>query len=111
MRRNTGRPCASRTAMISQPAQQSSLEKLIALVRAILCTLPVCLLLTGCANHYDVTLRNGDVVRAVSKPKLNEQGYYVFKSAAGREEAINSMRIRQIEPVRKGSRPSSPFLQ
>lgn len=62
----------------------------------------------GCATHYDLTMGNGDVVRARTKPKLQE-GYYVFKDLAGRETIVNAMRVRQIEPVRRGSKPKSSF--
>ena len=65
-------------------------------------------LLCGCAN-YDITLRNGDILRARSKPKLNERGYYVFKDLSGKEWEVNKMRVRQIETVRAGSKPSKPF--
>jgi hypothetical protein len=66
---------------------------------------------TGCLfrNYYDITLQNGDVVRAKTKPKLNDRGYYVYKDLTGREIEINSMRVRQIEPVRPGSEPSRRF--
>jgi hypothetical protein len=73
-------------------------------------TVCLCATLTGCLTHYDVTLGNGNVVRAKNKPKLNEQGYYVFKDLSGQEVTVNKMRVRQIEPVRRGSRPSSSFL-
>ncbi len=66
------------------------------------------LLLAGCV-HYDITLRNGDVVRAKTKPKLNAQGFYVFKDLTGRDVVVNPMRVRQIEAVRAGSPPSKPF--
>jgi hypothetical protein len=73
-------------------------------VAAVVC----CVLLAGCAR-YDLTMANGDVVRAKTKPKLNEQGYYVFKDLAGNETMVNRMRVRQIETVRPGSKPSHSF--
>ena len=69
-----------------------------------------CLTLCGC-THYDVTLQNGDVVRAKTKPKLNTQGVYVFKDTTGRDVGIKSSSIRQIEPVRAGSPPSNSFIK
>lgn len=72
-------------------------------------TLALGFLLCGCATHYDVTVGNGDVIRARTKPTLNAQGYYVFEDLAGRETMVNRMRVRQIEAVRRGSRPSSAF--
>jgi hypothetical protein len=70
----------------------------------------VALLLGGCALHYDVTLGNGNIVRAKTKPRLNAQGFYVFKDLSGREVTVNPMRVRQIQAVRPGSRPSAGFL-
>jgi hypothetical protein len=68
-----------------------------------------CVVLAGCAR-YDITLGNGTIVRAKTKPKLNQEGYYVFKDLTGREVTVNRMRVRQIEPVWAGSKPSSSFL-
>jgi hypothetical protein len=67
------------------------------------------LMLTGCATHYDVTLQNGDVIRARTKPALDDEGQYVFQDLAGQPTQINRMRVRQIQPVRRGSRPTPPF--
>ncbi len=67
------------------------------------------LILCGC-QHYDITMSNGDVIRARSKPKLNAEGYYVFKDLSGKEMQVKSMRIRQIQPVRAGSKPSGEFF-
>jgi hypothetical protein len=67
------------------------------------------LLLSGCASYYDMTLSNGDVIRSKGKPKIDEQGFYRFKDLAGRETTVAPMRVRQIEPARRGSRPSQPF--
>jgi hypothetical protein len=67
------------------------------------------LLVTGCASHYDLTLQNGDVIRSRTKPQLSDQGEYVFTDLAGSEVTVNRMRVRQIEPVRRGSRPTKPF--
>jgi hypothetical protein len=69
------------------------------------------LLLSSCMTHYDITLQNGDIIRARTKPKLNDQGSYVFKDLAGRQVEIKSMRIRQIEPVRAGSEKHSFYSQ
>jgi hypothetical protein len=73
------------------------------------CAAVCALLLAGCASHYDLTLTNGDVIRARTKPTLNEQGHYVFKDLTGQEASVNRMRVRQIEPVRRGSRPAAAF--
>jgi hypothetical protein len=64
---------------------------------------------SGCVfHHYDLTLQNGTVIRAKTKPKL-DHGYYVFKDTAGKEIEINSMRVKEIQPVRPGSPASKPF--
>jgi hypothetical protein len=68
------------------------------------------LALSGC-THYDITLTNGDVVRARNKPTKDENGLYRFKDLTGTETTLNPMRIRQIEPVRRGSQPSRSFIK
>ena len=70
----------------------------------------VCLLTfaTGCLR-YDITLQNGDIIRARTKPKRNDQGFYVFKDLSGKDMILNPMRVRQIEAVRAGSKPARPF--
>lgn len=69
----------------------------------------VLFLLCGCATHYDVTMGNGTTIRAKTKPKLNDQGYFVFKDLAGQEVAVNRMRVREIEAVRRGAPSSHHF--
>lgn len=69
----------------------------------------VLLLLCGCATHYDVTMGNGTTIRGRTKPKLNAQGYYLFEDLAGNEVAVNKMRVRKIEAVRRGAPPSKGF--
>ncbi len=70
----------------------------------------ILLLFCGCATHYDVTMGNGTTIRAKTKPRLNDQGYFVFKDLAGQEVAVNKMRVREIEAVRRGA-PSSHHFQ
>jgi len=77
--------------------------------KRLLITVGACLALCGC-QHYDVTMANGTVIRAKSKPKLDAEGYYVFKDLSGKEMQVKSMRIRQIEPVRAGSKSSDNFF-
>ena len=74
----------------------------------LLCLVGLCLVLAGCAR-YDITMGNGTVVRAKTKPKPNQEGYYVFKDLSGREVTVSPLRVRQIEAVRAGSKPSSSF--
>lgn len=70
----------------------------------------VALLITaGCAMHYDLTLYNGRLIRANSKPKMNEKGEWVFKDGLGRENAISATRVRKIEAVNPGDPPSRDF--
>jgi hypothetical protein len=62
--------------------------------------LTLCLvLLPGCARRYDITLRNGQIVRATTKPVLNENGFYEFKNLSGQESQIGMGRVRQIAPA------------
>jgi len=71
------------------------------------CLLLLLLAASGCAMHYDITvLPIGSVIRAASKPKLSEDGYYVFKDALGQEVRINRVRVRKIEAVNPGDPPS-----
>jgi hypothetical protein len=59
--------------------------------------LAIALLLTGCVR-YNVTLSNGNVITAKSKPKLDKATQmYHFKDATGKEIWVQSMRIRSIE--------------
>lgn len=52
---------------------------------------------SGC-SRYDVTLTNGNVITAKSKPKLDPAtDHYRFKDATGKEVWVPSMRIRSIE--------------
>ncbi len=64
---------------------------------------------SGCALHYDLTLYNGDKIRATTKPTLNERGCYVFEIGPGQEVQINRGRVRKIEAVNKGAPPSKSF--
>ncbi len=66
--------------------------------------------LTGCAMHYDITtLPSGNIIRASTKPKLNDQGYYIFKDGLGQEVQINKVKVRKIEAVNPGDPPSKSF--
>jgi hypothetical protein len=62
--------------------------------------LSVMVLCAGCRTKYDITLSNGNKITGVSKPVLNkETGFYEFKLANGKQEAVKSMRVRTIEPA------------
>ncbi len=73
------------------------------------CCLAVAVLVSGCTLHYDITTFNGDIIRAASKPKLNERGYFVYKDGLGRAAEINKVRVRKIEVVNPGDPPSRSF--
>jgi hypothetical protein len=62
------------------------------------------LLLTGCAQHYDMVLTNGVRVTNVTKPVLNEgAGYYTYKDVSGAERRVSQSRVLEIRPhSRKG---------
>ena len=67
-----------------------------------LIALVVGLLLTGCANRYDITLFNGTTIRTKSKPRLEkESSIYTFTDLAGQEVRLSTGRVRLIEPARR----------
>jgi len=65
-------------------------------------------LVCGCQTRYEITLNTGNQITSLSKPKL-VQGYYVFKDATGKEIQIAAMRVRLIEPQRRGWSKESTF--
>jgi hypothetical protein len=72
--------------------------------------LTACLLLTGCTLHYDISTFNGNIIRAATKPALDESGRdYVFKDSLGQEVRINRLKVRKIEPVNPGDPPARSF--
>jgi hypothetical protein len=56
------------------------------------------LILCGCVNRYDITLRSGNVTTSKGKPRLNERGYYVFTDVEGNEQELYQGQIREIAP-------------
>lgn len=66
------------------------------------------LLLTGCARHYVMRLNNGALVTTSSKPKL-KGGFYVYKDASGRENAVWQGRVAEIGPASQMSKEGSQF--
>jgi hypothetical protein len=74
--------------------------------RAILLLLALTVL-CGCARGYDMHLTNGRSIRASSKPKLDSQGWYIFKDGEGKVERVNSLRVRSIEPASRSEK--KPF--
>ena len=69
----------------------------------------VVLLAAGCANHYDITTTNANVVRSRTRPVLNENGMYIYTDLANQQQMVNKMRVTKIEAVRRGSKQSSSF--
>lgn len=57
------------------------------------------LILTGCAQHYVLTMSNGERIRTGSKPRL-ERGFYYFKNASGRDAPpVFAGRVREVAPA------------
>jgi hypothetical protein len=55
-------------------------------------------LLSGCAQHYTITLNNGMQIPTKSKPKL-ENGCYYFKDMQGRKAFVPAGRVLQVAPT------------
>lgn len=51
----------------------------------------------GCAARYDITLSNGSVITARSKPKPNANGQLEFKDGKGQWVTIPPGRVRMVE--------------
>ena len=66
----------------------------------------ICLLGTGCARRYQMTLYNGNRITTKGKPKL-EGGYYVFRDIEGQTNVIPAGRVSVLEPAPRGSSGSS----
>jgi len=55
-------------------------------------------LLTGCASHYIVALKNGQRIVAAGKPRL--EGFdFVFTDLNGRTNSIPSSSVRAVVPA------------
>jgi hypothetical protein len=59
------------------------------------------ILVCGCRTRYDITLNTGNKITSVGKPKLVE-GSYVYKDALGQQGRVSVLRVRSIEPQRRG---------
>lgn len=64
-------------------------------------------LLAGCATRYDVKMSGGGVITAKGKPKLNSEGYYVFKDLNGRVQHVPHIRVMGIEAQTWGRQEAS----
>ena len=56
------------------------------------------LLLTGCTNHYVITLNSGAHITTVGKPRL-DGGAYFFKDAKGQPDSVFAGSVREIAPA------------
>ena len=54
--------------------------------------------LSGCAHQYVMKLSNGRQISTPSKPKL-QHGYYYYKDALGKENAVPAGRVVEVEPA------------
>ena len=64
-------------------------------------------LLTGCSNHYVITLSSGTQIGTQGKPVLKGGSYY-FKDATGVEKSVSAGRVSQIETASSAARGSKP---
>jgi len=55
-------------------------------------------LLSGCAQHYTITLNNGMQIPTTSKPML-ENGSYYYNDIAGRKAFVPAGRVHEIAPT------------
>lgn len=61
--------------------------------------LAAALLVTGCAQHYDMVLTNGIRVTNVTKPVLNDDNAtYTYKDVAGNVRHVSESRVLEIKP-------------
>jgi hypothetical protein len=58
----------------------------------------VTFLFCGCARNYIITLNNGSMITATSKPKLKD-GRYIYRNTEGRNSYVSAIAIRQIAPA------------
>lgn len=66
------------------------------------------LLLTGCAQHYIMTLSNGERLWSKGKPHLVE-GFYVYKDGSGHDAKVQAYFVREIAPQSMATDPNAPF--
>lgn len=66
-------------------------------------------LLSGCRTRYDITLNNGSVITAASKPR-RQGNFYLFKDPSGRMTEVSAFRVVQIERRTGSGKARSPFI-
>jgi ABC-type Fe3+-hydroxamate transport system substrate-binding protein len=55
------------------------------------------LLLVGCAQHYNITLSNNNVLTSTGKPRYNRTNEtYEFKDSFGKTTSIPAFKIKEI---------------
>lgn len=65
------------------------------------------LVLSGCANHYVVTLNNGGQITSQGKPQLIN-GAYHFKDLSGKEQYVPAGRVHEVAPASMVEKPATP---
>jgi hypothetical protein len=64
--------------------------------------------LTGCTHEYVMKLNNGLQLTTASKPQLRG-GFYYYKDARGRTNAVAATRVLEIEPASMAREEKPPF--
>ena len=60
----------------------------------------VLLIGVGCANRYQITLTNNNVITTKNKPKLNEEGTaYHFIDVRGSAWVLPVFKIKELAPL------------
>ena len=75
--------------------------------RALLLLLSVGVM-SGCAQHYTITLNTGGQITTHGKPRL-DHGYYYYKDAQGRKAFVPSGRVREIAPTSMAKEENAPL--
>ena len=68
-------------------------------------TLLLTMLLAGCAQHYVITLTNGNRITTNGKPQRSGESYY-FTDFKGQAGSVPVGRVREVAPA---SMAGSPF--
>ena len=77
-------------------------------VKIITAIMLCCLLLSGCAQNYVITLNSGRHITAATKPKL-VHGNYIFKDVSGEDSYVPSGRVSRIEPASEAKKDVPQF--
>jgi hypothetical protein len=63
------------------------------------------LVLSGCANHYVMTLNNGAQLTSKGKPVLKD-GAFNYKDLSGQERSVPEGRVREVSPASMVEQPA-----